>query len=906
MIAIRKYFLLIFLILFAANFQLSADNNDLPHKYLEESTNNHGAKINHYGLIGSNGVRLTDAIFDEISDFAPNGLALIRQNGKYGFINTKGEPFLLVKAKKARPFDEFGLAAIEQDSKWGLVNDKMEFILKNMFQKIEKFQSNGLAIVKFENKFGLVDTLGNIVLPVIYDKIENFDKSGYAVIKSGNKVGIVNKRGRAVVPPEFKDKKSALAALATERPKFGNLMAMNNSEESHGGKSSSDNSNAEKARKEKEAQLQAEKARKEKEEQQLLAEKARKEKEEQLLAEKARKEKVEQQLQAEKARKEKEEQKLLAEKARKEDEQRAKAEKARQEEEKKLLAEKAKKEKEEQKLLAEKIRKEKEGQKLLAERLRKEEEKKLLAEKARNDEEKRKAEIRKKFEETPTLNNYIYSQLGEWNDYFAAKKPAIPSEEEMRTFIEAEIEKWQVKGEFEPTARWKERVNESTRSEKIKFMADSIQSSISQQIDNIRAQYKKEYESLANKYCERIAKQFESQTLELKPYDADNETFLVSTTDFGDFLLPVPLDEAPDFKKGWDKWKTSASASFIPNGDDVALKSVKIGKYTYDSDMNATYAQVDVEYNFQPVDLNQLNKQIEINNDLAINTPETKTNNKPGGFKTEKISISATDLADTDFDIPKGAPNATTTFAVVIANGEYDHASKVNHAENDGRIMTQYLTRTLGIPENNVATFINATYGQMASAISMLEDIGDAYKGSDFNLIFYYVGHGLPDDEGKKSYILPVDIDPRHVSICMPLEKIYADLGSIGAKNVTVMVDACFSGANHGDGMLIPQSMGVALRPKKASPVGNMVVLTAADGNETAYPYEEKKHGLFTYWLLKKLKETSGKVSMGELSDFVIDNVKKTSVTINRKPQTPTVAISPQLSGSWRDIRFGQ
>ncbi|MDE6638726.1 MAG: caspase family protein, partial [Muribaculaceae bacterium] len=406
-----------------------------------------------------------------------------------------------------------------------------------------------------------------------------------------------------------------------------------------------------------------------------------------------------------------------------------------------------------------------------------------------------------------------------------------------------------------------------------------------------------------DKYCSRIADQFASQNLEIKPYDADNETFLISTDDFGDFLLPVPLDEAPSFKQEWDKWKSAAIASFVPNGEDVALKSVSIGKYKYDSDMDATYAQVDVEYNFKPVDVAQLNSRLDAGDDMAMNSGTGSSLSK--GFQTEKIRISAGDTPDIDINIPKGSPATTPTFAVVIANGDYANASKVAHAENDGKIMTQYLTRTLGIPESNVATFINATYGQMASAISMLQDIGDAYSGSDFNLIFYYVGHGLPDDEGKKSYILPVDIDPRMVSICMPLEKIYADLGNLGAKNVTVMVDACFSGTNHGDGMLVPQSMGVAMKPKTASPVGNMVVLAAAEGTETAFPYEEKSHGLFTYWLLKKLQETSGNVTFGELSDYVIDNVKKTSVTVNRKPQTPTVATSPQIAASWRAMKFG-
>ena len=462
-----------------------------------------------------------------------------------------------------------------------------------------------------------------------------------------------------------------------------------------------------------------------------------------------------------------------------------------------------------------------------------------------------------------------------------------------------------MKGEFEPTARWKERVNETTRAAKINAMADSIFSINSKCIEGVRAEYKKKYEELVDKYCAGIAEQFASQTLEIKPYDADNETFLISTTDFGDFLLPVPLDEAPGFKKDWDHWKSTATASFMPNGEDVVLKSVKIGKYSFDNDMNATYAQVDVDYNFKPVDVSMLNRHMDAGEDMAMNSSNGTNSSYNKSFQTEKIKISAGNAPDTDINIPEGKSSDIPTFAVVIANGDYAHASKVSHAENDGKIMAKYLTKTLGIPERNVATFINATYGQMASAISMLQDIGDAYQGNDFNIMFYYVGHGLPDDEGKKSYILPVDIDPRQVSICMPLEKIYADLGCLGAKNVTVMVDACFSGTNHGDGMLIPQSMGVAMKPKSASPVGNMVVLTAAEGNETAFPYEEKSHGLFTYWLLKKLQETSGKVTLGELSDYVIDNVKKTAVTVNRKPQTPTISTSPQLAGSWRALQFG-
>ena len=82
-----------------------------------------------------------------------------------------------------------------------------------------------------------------------------------------------------------------------------------------------------------------------------------------------------------------------------------------------------------------------------------------------------------------------------------------------------------------------------------------------------------------------------------------------------------------------------------------------------------------------------------------------------------------------------------------------------------------------------------------------------------------------------------------------------------------------------------------------------MVVLSAAQGDETAHPYTEKGHGLFTYCLLRKLKETQGIVSFGELSDYITNEVRRMSVVINGKMQTPLA--SPSLSAKdWKDWKL--
>jgi uncharacterized caspase-like protein len=200
--------------------------------------------------------------------------------------------------------------------------------------------------------------------------------------------------------------------------------------------------------------------------------------------------------------------------------------------------------------------------------------------------------------------------------------------------------------------------------------------------------------------------------------------------------------------------------------------------------------------------------------------------------------------------------------------------------------------------------YTNASYGNMIDALDRIKNISKAYRGSDYNVIFYYAGHGVPDEQSREAYLLPVDGKPGNMAVNIPLSKLYTTLGDLGASAVYVMLDACFSGSQRGDGMLA-LARGVVIKAKAAEPQGNMVVLSAAQGDETAYPYQDKRHGMFTYFLLKKLQESSGKVTVGELADYIIDNVKKTSVIKNNgKIQTPTVSVSFSSGGNWRENRL--
>ena len=61
---------------------------------------------------------------------------------------------------------------------------------------------------------------------------------------------------------------------------------------------------------------------------------------------------------------------------------------------------------------------------------------------------------------------------------------------------------------------------------------------------------------------------------------------------------------------------------------------------------------------------------------------------------------------------------------------------------------------------------------------------------------------------------------------------------------------------------------------------------------------------MFTYYLLKKLKDSKGDLTIGELTDYVTEQVRQQSVVVNHKSQTPNVIPSYRMNGMWKNIRL--
>ena len=238
------------------------------------------------------------------------------------------------------------------------------------------------------------------------------------------------------------------------------------------------------------------------------------------------------------------------------------------------------------------------------------------------------------------------------------------------------------------------------------------------------------------------------------------------------------------------------------------------------------------------------------------------------------------------------------TFAVIIANEHYQDVAAVPYAGNDGTIFAEYCKQSLGLPATNIHLVKDATLNNMKREINWLKQVSDAYKGTA-KIIVYYAGHGIPDEATKDAYLLPVDGFGTDITTGYSLQALYTTLGELQAKSIMVFLDACFSGSMR-DGRMMASARGIAIKAKNSTPKGNMVVFSAASGDETADPYKEKQHGLFTYYILKKLQSSKGNITLGDLQSYVRDEVAKRSIVVNGKSQTPTIAPSANIGEDWK------
>ena len=251
-------------------------------------------------------------------------------------------------------------------------------------------------------------------------------------------------------------------------------------------------------------------------------------------------------------------------------------------------------------------------------------------------------------------------------------------------------------------------------------------------------------------------------------------------------------------------------------------------------------------------------------------------------------------VVDVEKKIPKGKKNPNA-YAVVFGIEQYKNVSSVTYAQRDAYWMREYFAKTLGVPDENIyyKTDIDAGKAEFDKVFSQGGWLDKRIGDGKSDLYIYYAGHGAPDFNSRTAFLIPYDGDPNYASQTgYAVDKMTANLSQLEARSVTVFLDACFSGANRENEILLVGSRPVFLDVNTAV-AANVTLFSAASGNQISSSWSEKQHGIFSYWLMKGIQGSAdanrdNRLTVEELGAFIRNNVSTTAGKLDRE-QTPVL-----------------
>ena len=285
--------------------------------------------------------------------------------------------------------------------------------------------------------------------------------------------------------------------------------------------------------------------------------------------------------------------------------------------------------------------------------------------------------------------------------------------------------------------------------------------------------------------------------------------------------------------------------------------------------------------------------------DLALNVGErlkSVTQINIAGKEIEQREISHYQTAEIDIEqVPKLAKTMDEDdLCVIFGIEEYRYAPGVTFANRDATVFYQYAKDVFGVPERNIRIINNedATKGEFEKTFG--ENGWLARRTVPESDIFvYFAGHGAPDIKSKQGYLIPYDIDPNYANTGFNLGTLCQNLDALDVNSVTVILDACFTGQNREEEMLLADARPIFITLEGPAAYDGLTIFTATSGAQISSGYPEMKHGLFTYFFLKGLKgeadlDKNGKLTVGEMGEYVQKKVSRTAGTLDRE-QTPEV-----------------
>ncbi|MFY8020918.1 MAG: caspase family protein [Bacteroidia bacterium] len=438
------------------------------------------------------------------------------------------------------------------------------------------------------------------------------------------------------------------------------------------------------------------------------------------------------------------------------------------------------------------------------------------------------------------LTNEVYSQaVSGLSNTITISKTELNSEK-VRRIAEARYNEWinTRLNESESTSAYSTRVSDPVQQKaaKERIISESIieVGNIKKELDNINLEYDDENFTLQVKFGKL-------PPIYISVPNEEFESFLNNKDNLGKHGLKMAM-------KGQDFFITELVLSNPESGHEYA--------YNYRNSSNLK---------FQNLAVNVSSIEDEMLNTAPISSQPKLTTKSVGN-------------SDIDIEIPSGKKRFNNGIAILIGNKNYTEVKGVEFAHNDVNTMKNYLINSLGFEPENIKVELDATKG---SFMKLFDVDGWLSKRTKQNstVFIYYSGHGIPGNNDAKQYFMPVDGDPNYVEkTSYSFVEFYDNLSKLPTKEVLVAVDACFSGYELIDDAKRPGLMRLEQATNRPN---NTLVFAASSAKETSMCDKEKKHGLFTYFLLKAIKDRynsdlnkDNKLTAEEIFQYMSDDQK--------------------------------
>ncbi|MFN0204360.1 MAG: WG repeat-containing protein [Bacteroidia bacterium] len=157
-------------------------------------------------IMDTNGTKLSQLVFDEISTYSEIGYFTVRIDDFWGIVNRSGNLVVPCKFDKVNVIhNNSNYFIVNQGKKEGLYHLQEGEIIPCQYDDID-FHEDGLIVARNNQKFGLLSKNGSQLQPLTYDKVVymNVEENGlrkvfYRVEKSYHH-GLCNQNGEEVIP----------------------------------------------------------------------------------------------------------------------------------------------------------------------------------------------------------------------------------------------------------------------------------------------------------------------------------------------------------------------------------------------------------------------------------------------------------------------------------------------------------------------------------------------------------------------------------------------------------------------------------------------------------------------------------------------------------------------------------